>query len=322
MTSCGSRRSVRKFSNSALRGQEQRAACGRRIRRVRMPQPQATLRRPYPAHGAVRLPIGPIVRACRPRQWVKNAVVALGPAAGRELTEPGVAGRLLAVGIAFCLLSSATYLVNDVRDREQDRLPSTQATATGRVRGCSCQRSRFGAGSGTGRGRPRPKCSPSAARLPSTGGGLLSAADVELLAAGGGGSSSPICWRCRSAFSACGRSPAGAQAAGQSLPGALFAVGTSALRADSWSRESGHAELFEAVRGARPALHWGATRGHVTLAADRRGSTGLRRLLPWAFSESWLGIRLRSCPIVAVHAVARAVLRMLERRRGEAPASS
>jgi decaprenyl-phosphate phosphoribosyltransferase len=62
-----------------------------------------------------------LVRACRPRQWVKNALVAIAPAAAGALTQPAAVAAVLEALIAFCLVSSATYLVNDVRDREEDR---------------------------------------------------------------------------------------------------------------------------------------------------------------------------------------------------------
>lgn len=62
-----------------------------------------------------------LVRACRPRQWVKNLLVVLAPAAAGALARPGVVAVVIAALVAFCLLSSAAYLVNDVRDREQDR---------------------------------------------------------------------------------------------------------------------------------------------------------------------------------------------------------
>jgi decaprenyl-phosphate phosphoribosyltransferase len=62
-----------------------------------------------------------VVRACRPRQWIKNVLVVIAPAAAGALTRPAVAGAVFVALIAFCLLSSATYLVNDVRDAERDR---------------------------------------------------------------------------------------------------------------------------------------------------------------------------------------------------------
>jgi decaprenyl-phosphate phosphoribosyltransferase len=63
-----------------------------------------------------------VLRACRPRQWLKNAIVALAPAAAGALTRPVVIAEVCGALVAFCLLSSATYLINDVRDRESDRL--------------------------------------------------------------------------------------------------------------------------------------------------------------------------------------------------------
>ncbi len=58
----------------------------------------------------------------RPKQWVKNVLVATAPlAAGRLLETPVLIGVGLAF-IAFCLVSASVYLVNDVRDVEEDRL--------------------------------------------------------------------------------------------------------------------------------------------------------------------------------------------------------
>jgi decaprenyl-phosphate phosphoribosyltransferase len=62
-----------------------------------------------------------VLRACRPRQWVKNVLVVLAPGAAGALTRPGTIASVFAALIGFCLLSSATYLINDVRDLEQDR---------------------------------------------------------------------------------------------------------------------------------------------------------------------------------------------------------
>lgn len=63
----------------------------------------------------------PLVRACRPRQWLKNVVVLIAPATAGALSRPGAAPALLGAFIAFCLISSATYLINDVRDLASDR---------------------------------------------------------------------------------------------------------------------------------------------------------------------------------------------------------
>ena len=62
-----------------------------------------------------------LLQACRPKQWVKNVLVAIAPAAAGALTRPSVVVHALGAFVAFCLLASATYLFNDIRDREQDR---------------------------------------------------------------------------------------------------------------------------------------------------------------------------------------------------------
>jgi len=67
-------------------------------------------------------PLPAIVRACRPRQWVKNVIVVAAPAAAGALFWPEVPERLIATFLAFCALSSSTYLLNDLHDRAEDRL--------------------------------------------------------------------------------------------------------------------------------------------------------------------------------------------------------
>jgi decaprenyl-phosphate phosphoribosyltransferase len=63
-----------------------------------------------------------LVRAARPRQWVKNALVFAAPAAGGVLGHSDVLWRCVAAFAAFCLVSSATYILNDVADAEADRM--------------------------------------------------------------------------------------------------------------------------------------------------------------------------------------------------------
>jgi decaprenyl-phosphate phosphoribosyltransferase len=62
-----------------------------------------------------------LLRACRPRQWSKNVLVAAAPLAAGVMGRATVIVEVLMAFVAFCLLSSATYLFNDVRDRGQDR---------------------------------------------------------------------------------------------------------------------------------------------------------------------------------------------------------
>lgn len=62
-----------------------------------------------------------LLRAMRVRQWTKNVLVLSSLlAAGPALRDVDVVGVLLAF-VAFCLISSSVYLVNDVRDVEADR---------------------------------------------------------------------------------------------------------------------------------------------------------------------------------------------------------
>jgi decaprenyl-phosphate phosphoribosyltransferase len=63
-----------------------------------------------------------LLRASRPRQWSKNVLVLAAPCAAGVIATPSVAMRVAGAFAAFCLLSSATYLANDVRDAAQDRL--------------------------------------------------------------------------------------------------------------------------------------------------------------------------------------------------------
>jgi decaprenyl-phosphate phosphoribosyltransferase len=62
-----------------------------------------------------------LVRACRPRQWLKNVLVFAAPGAAGVITHAGPLGRSLLAFAAFCAAASATYLLNDVADVEADR---------------------------------------------------------------------------------------------------------------------------------------------------------------------------------------------------------
>lgn len=63
-----------------------------------------------------------IVRSARPRQWVKNVLVLAAPALSGRITEPAVLSATAVAFVCFCLAASGTYLVNDARDVEADRL--------------------------------------------------------------------------------------------------------------------------------------------------------------------------------------------------------
>ena len=66
------------------------------------------------------------VRAMRPRQWVKNLLVLAAPLAAGRLFEPAVIKGTALAFVAFCLISAAVYLVNDVRDVAEDRQHPTK----------------------------------------------------------------------------------------------------------------------------------------------------------------------------------------------------
>jgi len=63
-----------------------------------------------------------LVVSLRPRQWVKNLFVFAGLIFGEKLLNPLAVTVALATFAVFCALSGAVYLINDVADRERDRL--------------------------------------------------------------------------------------------------------------------------------------------------------------------------------------------------------
>lgn len=64
-----------------------------------------------------------MVKALRPKQWVKNVLVVAAPAAaGAEaLTDGRTLLDVLLAFVVFCLAASSIYLVNDARDVDADR---------------------------------------------------------------------------------------------------------------------------------------------------------------------------------------------------------
>ena len=61
-----------------------------------------------------------LARACRPKQWTKNLLVFAAPLFAFRLdAEIWLAAS--GAHIAFCLISSAIYLLNDTLDVETDR---------------------------------------------------------------------------------------------------------------------------------------------------------------------------------------------------------
>jgi decaprenyl-phosphate phosphoribosyltransferase len=79
---------------------------------------------------------GGLIAALRPKQWVKNVLVAAAPLAAGAIFEPAVAAAVVVAFVAFSLAASAGYLVNDLADVEEDRRHPTKRLrplASGRV---------------------------------------------------------------------------------------------------------------------------------------------------------------------------------------------
>ncbi|MDP9326178.1 MAG: decaprenyl-phosphate phosphoribosyltransferase [Candidatus Dormibacteraeota bacterium] len=73
----------------------------------------------------------------RPRQWTKNLLVLAAPLFAAELTRPDVLARTILATVAFCLVSSAGYVYNDLHDAELDRahpLKRSRPIAAGEVK--------------------------------------------------------------------------------------------------------------------------------------------------------------------------------------------
>jgi 4-hydroxybenzoate polyprenyltransferase len=80
-----------------------------------------------PPVGAPLFPARSLLSSLRPEQWTKNLVVFAALLFGRQLLEPSAIARASAAFAIFCGLSGAVYLVNDVLDREADRLHPIKA---------------------------------------------------------------------------------------------------------------------------------------------------------------------------------------------------
>ena len=64
----------------------------------------------------------PLIRALRPQEWIKNLLVFAGVLFSGRLDSGDAVVDATITFVAFCAMSSAGYLLNDIRDRELDRL--------------------------------------------------------------------------------------------------------------------------------------------------------------------------------------------------------
>ncbi len=67
-----------------------------------------------------------IVRELRPKQWLKNGLLFFGIVYALELFNVPLIMRAAAGFVAFCCISSAGYVLNDLRDAELDRRHPTK----------------------------------------------------------------------------------------------------------------------------------------------------------------------------------------------------
>jgi decaprenyl-phosphate phosphoribosyltransferase len=85
---------------------------------------------------SLRVLWGDVFHSLRPKQWLKNVLVAAAPFAAGVLNQPAVINRTFLTSLAFTSAAAATYLANDVVDRTIDRVhpaKNRRAIASGRV---------------------------------------------------------------------------------------------------------------------------------------------------------------------------------------------
>src|SRR5437868_2944062 len=85
---------------------------------------------PAPVKGPPRNLVSGVIKALRPRQWLKNVLVLAAPVAAlggdHHYDYRGVAVKVLIAFVAMSLGASSIYLVNDARDVEADRQHPTK----------------------------------------------------------------------------------------------------------------------------------------------------------------------------------------------------
>ena len=76
--------------------------------------------RSAPSRGGLTLPLA-VLETMRPKQWSKNAFVFAGLLFSGEVLNIDAVLTTFVIAFAFCLVSGATYLLNDAVDAESDR---------------------------------------------------------------------------------------------------------------------------------------------------------------------------------------------------------
>src|SRR5436190_856885 len=63
-----------------------------------------------------------LIRLMRPHQWIKNGFLFIGVVFGHGWNDARLVAEALVLFVAFCLASSAVYILNDIADRDADRV--------------------------------------------------------------------------------------------------------------------------------------------------------------------------------------------------------
>jgi 4-hydroxybenzoate polyprenyltransferase len=77
---------------------------------------------PEARHDSLASRLAGLVRTMRPHQWVKNVFVLAPAVFAKEIFSTFLLTRAAAAFAVFCLLAGAVYALNDVLDREADRV--------------------------------------------------------------------------------------------------------------------------------------------------------------------------------------------------------
>jgi 4-hydroxybenzoate polyprenyltransferase len=73
-----------------------------------------------------RGPVRATIKALRPQEWVKNLLVFAGLLFSAKFKDSGAVADATATFVAFCMVASAGYLVNDAHDVGEDRQHPTK----------------------------------------------------------------------------------------------------------------------------------------------------------------------------------------------------
>lgn len=76
--------------------------------------------------GSAPARFGPLLRAMRPHQWLKNTLLFVPLILSHQLTRPELLFAAVIGFVSFCLCASSVYLLNDMLDLDNDRAHRTK----------------------------------------------------------------------------------------------------------------------------------------------------------------------------------------------------